>query len=391
MVEETLPGALTAGMVSGKAVLDAGGDRAAVPLMGVEGSSYFDLFPGMILLDGQWLENNENGILITKDRADSIKTKTGQSVNVGQKVLLTAGGNSGFKIREVPIKGIFQYRNPGPFMGEVVISDAQTVRALSSVLAEATEDIELENEALELLDNDLSDLFGSEDSLFEEVDSASVVQDSLIDNLYVELARDDEVEKPWVGGDWNFIIVRLPEENSALLARSRLNNRLSSLGVHAVGWQTAAGNSALMVLLVQNLFYIGILLVCIAAIVTIVNIILISVFRRIREIGTLRAIGASDRYIMSMLGFEILVLSLFGGITGVFFGKGVMSYINGLEWPIPHPIIAALMGSPVLQVSFYFDLAIWAVFLSVIIGLISAIIPSIKAVKINPIEAVRQG
>jgi ABC-type antimicrobial peptide transport system permease subunit len=133
------------------------------------------------------------------------------------------------------------------------------------------------------------------------------------------------------------------------------------------------------------------ILVGIAGIVTIVNIILISVFRRTRELGTLRAIGASDAYIISMLGLEILILSLAGGLVGILFGMGIMQYINRLMWLIPHPFIAALMGSPVLHVAFYSQLALKAVFLSVLIGLLSAVFPTLKAIRINPMEAVRLG
>ncbi len=391
VLKETLPDARFAGMVSGKAVLDAAGVRTAVPLMGVDAQSYFTLFPGLKLEKGEWLKPEEQGILITQGRAKSIETKTGHPVQIGQLVKLTYAGRTSFKIREVPIRGIVSYTNPGPFMEEVVISDAQTVRALSSVLAEAAEDVDVEEEALELLDSDADDLFGSDTGFFDDVEASANEQDNLIDDLRNELATQENSEAPWIGGDWNFIIIRLPEDASALMARNRLNSRLKPLGVQAVGWQTAAGNSALLVLLVQNLFYIGIILVGIAGVVTIINIILISVFRRTREIGTLRAIGASDSYIMGMLGLENLSLSLAGGLAGILCGRFFMNYINALEWPIPHPFIAALMGSPVLTMTFLPELALRAVLLAVLIGFLSAIFPAVKAIRINPMEAVRQG
>ncbi len=392
IIRETLPSAQISGMVSGQAVLDIGGDRAGIPLMGVDAEHYFALFPGLKLVKGSLLEPEEQGVLITESRARSIETKTGQTVQIGQPARLTAAGVTGFKIREVPIRGIIRYTNPGPFMEEVVITDPQTVRALSSVLTEAAEEVDVEDDALELLNNDMDDLFGSgDDSFFEDVETNDATQVNLIDSLREELTAENNPDIPWVGGDWNFIIIRLPQEDSALLARNRLNSRLEPYGVKAVGWQTAAGNSALLVLLVQNLFYIGIILVGIAGVVTIVNIILISVFRRTREIGTLRAIGASDAYIMGMLGVENLALSLVGGGTGVLLGQNVMNSINRVEWPIPHPFIAALMGSPVLQISVLPDLALKAVAVAVLIGFVSALFPALKAVNINPMEAVRQG
>jgi ABC-type antimicrobial peptide transport system permease subunit len=390
IVEDEPDVALLAGMVSGKAVMDLGGQRSAVPLVGVEAQSYFDLFPGIIIEQGRKLLSGEEGVMITSDRAASVLKKSGSPIEIGAPIRLTSAGKTGFKIREVPLVGVFSYTNPGPYMEEVVISDPQTVRALSAVLTVASEPVEVSENALELLDGDLDGLFGG-DSFVEEVQQTEDTED-LLSNLKADMARDDELESSsWTGGDWNFLILRLKDGASLFSVQNRLNSKLQDLGVKAVGWQTAAGNSALMILLIQALFYGGMLLVVFAGIVTIINIILISVFKRTREMGTLRSIGASDGYILSLLYQENLIVSLVGGLVGVLMGKGILYYINSLKWPIPHNLIAALMGSPILVINYSGKLALQALSLAILLGLIATFFPAWKATRINPMEAVRRG
>ncbi|QEN06981.1 FtsX-like permease family protein [Oceanispirochaeta crateris] len=390
IVKEEPDIAFQAGLVSGKAVMDLGGQRSAVPLMGVEAQSYFDLFPGINVERGRKLLPGEAGVMITSGRAASVLKKSGNPVEIGIPVRLTSAGKTGFKIQEVPLVGVFSYTNPGPYMEEVVISDPQTVRALSAVLTVASVPVEVSENAMELLDGDLDDLFGG----FSLVDEAQQSEDpeDLLSNLKADIARDDDAESiSLTGGDWNFLILRLKDGASPFAVQNRLNSRLQDIGVKAVGWQTAAGNSALMILLIQALFYGGMLLVVIAGIVTIINIILISVFKRTREMGTLRSIGASDRYILSLLYQENLILSLLGGLAGVFIGKGLLFYLNSLKWPISHNLIAALMGSPILTVNYSGTLALQALFLAVLLGLLATSFPAWKATRINPMEAVRRG
>jgi len=393
LIHRSEPDMLTSGMVSGKAVLDVLGVRTPVPLMGVEAETYFDLFPGLVLQHGSRLQPGEPGILITQKKQKSIETKSGKVLSIGDSVLLTSAGSSGFKIREVPLVGIFSYKNPGPFMEEVVITDPQTVRALSSVLNVATENVEVADEALELLDEDLDDLFG-DDMFTDEADGSfeEANEGFSLEALQIELAVESvENEADLMGGDWNFLLLRLKEGQSPFLVQQRLNNRLKDYGVRAVGWQTAAGNSALLVLLIQNLFYGGIILVGFAGAVTIINIILISVFRRTRELGTLRAIGASDRYILSLIYIENLLVSFLGGLTGIGAGRSLIYYINNLHYKLPNQMIAALLGSKELFVVFSAEVAFQSLMLAVVIGFLAALFPGFKATRINPIEAVRRG
>jgi len=104
----------------------------------------------------------------------------------------------------------------------------------------------------------------------------------------------------------------------------------------------------------------------------IMNIMLVSVTERTREIGIRKALGATYRTIVTQFLIEAVVISLVGGLIGIVFGMTVSQLIT---------IIAKMqtvVSIPTILLSFGFSMAI---------GLIFGIYPARKAAKLNPIDA----
>jgi putative ABC transport system permease protein len=106
----------------------------------------------------------------------------------------------------------------------------------------------------------------------------------------------------------------------------------------------------------------------------IMNIMLVSVTERTREIGIRMSIGARARDILTQFLIEALVLSLLGGITGIVLGVGGSSAISSFaKWPT---IVTAFS----IVLSFGFSIAI---------GIFFGFYPARKAAMLNPIDALR--
>lgn len=106
----------------------------------------------------------------------------------------------------------------------------------------------------------------------------------------------------------------------------------------------------------------------------IMNIMLVSVTERTREIGIRLAIGAHDRDIRLQFLIEAMVLSLMGGIIGILLGVGssqLVSKLNG--WPV-------LVSSTSVIVAFVFSGAV---------GIAFGFYPAHKAAQLDPIDALR--
>jgi len=112
----------------------------------------------------------------------------------------------------------------------------------------------------------------------------------------------------------------------------------------------------------------------------IMNIMLVSVTERTREIGLRKAVGARNKDILKQFLIESVALTLFGGLIG---------FILGLMFSLA----AAIVLSRVLNTNWSFIMPFGAVVLAfgvaTIIGLVFGIYPARKASKLNPIEALR--
>jgi len=379
--------------VSGKAYLELMNVREPVLLCGIDAESYFSLFPGIILKEGRFLNAGEYGAMITEERAQRIEMLSGQRPYISAPLLLTSGGAMGFKIREVPLVGIYKYKNPGQFMNEIVIIDPQTVRVLNSIQVAGSYDkdgylnTEAGKSSASLLTVDPDDIFGEAFTANDESEGDAFSAEVLENYL-----KDTKTENGQVtGGDWNFIILRLKKGVSAGVFISSLNKKVQPYGVTAVNWRVAAGNSAILSLLVQVLFNSGIFLVCVAGVITVINILLITVFRRTREIGTLRAIGASDAYIRSLVFSENFVIAIIAAFVGLLIGILFIFWINSLGIHISNELIVSLLGGNVLKLEIIPQTAVVSFFIAVLFSLTASLYPVEVTVRIEPIVAVQRG
>jgi putative ABC transport system permease protein len=112
----------------------------------------------------------------------------------------------------------------------------------------------------------------------------------------------------------------------------------------------------------------------------IMNIMLVSVTERTREIGIRKAVGAKRRDILVQFLLEAAVLSLLGGAIGIIGG-----------WMLSFLISLVDIGGITLHSVVSADIIILAVSVSVIIGLASGVYPAMRAARLNPIDALRYG
>lgn len=107
----------------------------------------------------------------------------------------------------------------------------------------------------------------------------------------------------------------------------------------------------------------------------IMNIMLVSVTERTREIGIRKAIGAKRRSILTQFLIEAIVVTGLGGLIGVAIGLGAIRFvIGGLN------LVPAVYSVPWILISFS---------ISLVTGILFGMFPAIKASNLNPIEALR--
>lgn len=181
--------------------------------------------------------------------------------------------------------------------------------------------------------------------------------DTSINNVYIKVKNEDLIEKTstmieeyveeTLGITTDYFSVS--SQDSMLDTMENVNNSLSML----------LGGIASISLIVGG---IGVM-----------NVMLVSVTERTKEIGIRKSLGATKKDILIQFLIESLVLSIIGGIVGVLFGIGIGEFLKLYSYSF----------SPTMQVIFL------AFFSSAFIGLIFGIFPAYKAAKLNPIDALR--
>ena len=109
--------------------------------------------------------------------------------------------------------------------------------------------------------------------------------------------------------------------------------------------------------------------------IVIMNVMIISVRERRREIGTMKAIGATNKQVLLAILLEAVTVSVGGAIVGVLLSFGGASYLN------------AILLQPIALVTP--RLVIQGILFAAFIGIVSGILPARHAAKLSPIEALR--
>ena len=176
---------------------------------------------------------------------------------------------------------------------------------------------------------------------------------SITEGKYIENAKSDitalmqERRAIKVGENDNFYIRDMEEILSAMTSTTKMLTYL-------------LGSIAAISLLVGG---IGIM-----------NIMLVSVTERTKEIGTRLAIGAMENEVLLQFLVEAIVLSTLGGIIGIVLGLGIgATVVNMMDLPF-------ILNQQIVLISFVF---------STLIGVFFGYFPAQKAAKLNPIDALR--
>jgi putative ABC transport system permease protein len=120
----------------------------------------------------------------------------------------------------------------------------------------------------------------------------------------------------------------------------------------------------------------------------IANIMYATVTERTREIGTMMAVGAKRRHIMSIFLYQSTVIGIIGGVLGVILGASVSAFVV----QVINRYMAELGGasfSGTITVLYPVEWFFIAAFFGLVIGVAAGVLPARKAAKMDPVEALR--
>jgi hypothetical protein len=163
----------------------------------------------------------------------------------------------------------------------------------------------------------------------------------------------------------------------------------AGLPLKAAAWQKAAGVVGQFATVMRVVLYSAMLIIFIVALVVINNALVMATLERVRDIGTLRAIGAQRRFIVTMLVLESIVIGALAGTLGAALGGVVLVVLGHTGIPASSDAMMFFFSGPRLFPSVGSRELSFAVLTVLVVSIVSGIYPAWLAMRVSPREAMQ--
>ena len=186
------------------------------------------------------------------------------------------------------------------------------------------------------------------------------------------------------------VILKDPKKLRETMAAIEAQGKADGLSLKAIDWQTAAGLIGQFINVIRMVLYIAILIIFLIALVIINNALVMATLERVREIGTLRAIGAQRRFILAMLVIESLVVgAIFGGL-GAGLGALLVNLIGRIGIPAKSDVWFFFFSGPRLYPFIGTSNIVAAFAIVLIVSAFSSFYPAWLAMRVTPRQAMQE-
>ena len=393
----------TAYVLSSPLLVEAGGARDTGLGLGVIGEEYFSLFHGLHFTVGAAPSPGSSGwAVITAEWASKIKAAQGHAPVPGDKVQLTFFRNQTFTIREATLAGVIQYQPANKALSSVVIVDVRVLRALCGFSqVDATQSPTAGGQG----SPPTGDSAGDVDSLFSAPasppavsgtgdQSSAPVSIKELQKIMSEAHREGtglDASPLGHNGAWHFILVRTaPGADKGRIAATMRKELIGAgLSVQVRDWRGTAGAVALYVYLMQFVLFIGLFMVGGIVLILTINSLVMSVFERTGEIGTMRAIGTPRGFIRGLFVIETSALTLISAVTGILLGSAAVAILDLASLQLNNEILVLLFGGTALHPAISSGNIGVSVVAALVLGTVAWVYPVRLALRIQPVRAIQ--
>jgi ABC-type lipoprotein release transport system permease subunit len=184
------------------------------------------------------------------------------------------------------------------------------------------------------------------------------------------------------------VILQNPRRLATSLAAVREASEKAGLGLKVVDWQTASGMVGQTVTLFRAVLYTAVTIIFAVALVIINNAMVMATLQRVKEIGTMRAIGAQRRFVLVMLLVETAAVALLFGLAGAGLGGLVVWAVRVLGGiPATNDTLYFLYAGPALMPALGAASVAVSLGIVLLVSILSGFYPALIAMRVTPVEA----
>ncbi len=185
------------------------------------------------------------------------------------------------------------------------------------------------------------------------------------------------------------VIVKADSVNSV----TDVETAITGMGYYTYSAQTVQQSLKSTFLIIQGVLgALGAIAMLVAAL-GIANTMTMSIYERTREIGIMKAVGASNRQIKRVFLGEAAIIGVLGGIGGLLFSAAGAALANLFVQALIASETATASGAAPVETTSFFQIPVWlavfAIAFAAGVGLLSGVLPAVRAANLDPLTALR--
>jgi ABC-type lipoprotein release transport system permease subunit len=324
-------------------------------------------------------------------------------INVGDTITIKAPAKSGyFNSVNVKVYGFIQFRGieKSGIAGMMSVLDLLSFRDLYGYLTKEKADeiraLQASMGAREVSRDDAeAALFGGGGEVVAEARQATIDEGALLgaaggdrapEDLGARVYAQDEIDRG-VALNAALVLADPSREDETRLAVQEAADR-AGLGLKVIGWHAASGVVGLFVTLLQVVLLVAVVIFFAVALVIINNAMVMATLQRVKEIGTMRAVGAQRRFVLAMLLVETAAVGLVFGLAGAALGGvGVWAIRAAGGIPATTDLLNFLFSGPALLPTLGAASVAGSLAIVVVVSVLSGLYPALLAMRVTPVEA----
>ncbi|MDF1571496.1 MAG: FtsX-like permease family protein [Bacteroidales bacterium] len=216
------------------------------------------------------------------------------------------------------------------------------------------------------------------------------IKNSMYEKSHVFVQKKDLQQLTGLGAQATHkIIVRIADREQTKQITEALRDAFPALQVQ--NWKEISPDLAMMTSMIEKFNAVFMIIILAALSFGIVNTMLMVVLERTKELGMLTAIGMNKKKVFTMIMSESVFLSLVGGVAGMIVSKIILMLTNqnGINFSSAAEGFEAMGFSAHIYPTISNTFFITVTALIIITGILSSVYPAIKALKLDPADALR--